>query len=1642
MAVESRIQTIREKEHPLVAVSVTIGTHEEGTTERRTPTQKSGGIQPGLDWSKFPSGAQFGVTSRDPYRPGHGDHPSLEVYPLEIEVVVTESQSTTIIAGEGALRENHLGGRDTTTSCGALTTGRKGKAREGSNGAESEGQGWARCPSKSKGKSKRSGKSKSEGKGGSKRQSEAEGTGPGSRSPEAPCSTPRRAEGSATLGLRPHSKRRRSHCGRTPEGEADRRGGGALLPQGVQGSGERCHSVPRGRSGDFEAASYGHHRRGATEVAEWNSRIGAPLDTLWRGVQPRGDSRGPHPRCEDPEEKERRGRGALGGQPGKSVPPGEGGRAIVPESSSEGARPEESSRCCSGGRESRKEKEKGERKGEEKEEAKKGEGGSQEEEYVERKFLIGEASPGWNSSKGGVTEDCEKPVPGNGLGSGRTGPTEGGAPGQTLCAQKRKAKFFRLRLIQRELKRRKTGGRGGHRLPAGGKGAGHCRGVSRRLGTSSPEPDEVQPHAAPWRGRQRRSLSAGSRAILPASAAEKSWRSHGERAVEPLCGSRLAGQRQTSSSAGPDSSTGQECRINTRRHSLDSLPETRGLAGRAGHYHGDLGAEGGAKSGSRRGQNEVVGHLAGYPLLPEPEGRRKGQTRKRRRRQERRKESELKGRWQAKRRGCRKGHLKKRSEELKKKTGGISPGGDSKSGLGSPGPANLEGEQTGERSYKGGSALAPLPEEKEPSHQGRVAGENPYQALVQSMLEATPPFEGATGPNGLGHSPVAADEMFDGGRRGVKKGFRQLSWGGCFLRDCGFYLFEELLEVLPLRSQNMGKRDSTAIFPLPTSRSLILEFFPDLSECELSWLTCAVVSLNSLWGDLVVNETPLNEGQQACLRELVKDVKRFVKIGVIIPELSWTDLFSVRSIDYKGDEVKVAKWFAWKNVEPALPKDVGSVPLEAVCSLGCRDYVENFDLYLRPKSEWKVSKAPRVMVHDDDWAQVCHGLVSSGVCDFILEDDVFHTDSGPLLNGMFGVSKDETTAQGTDIYRLIMNLIPLNGLCKPLAGDIDTLPSWSAMSPFFLQPNEGLLVSSEDVKCFFYTMSVPSCWRRFLSFNKLVPDAVLPGHLQGSRVYLTSCVLPMGFLNSVSLAQHVHRNLVKWSASDENADEEGANNPEGELRKDHGFTCHNPSWRIYLGNYDLLEKVKLCEVNDLEGTCPNGILSLRNEYERWTVPRNLKKAVQRSSLCELQGATVDGTLGVAYPREQKLAKYFGLAVRLCQQTTATQRQWQVVCGGLVYFSMFRRPLLGALNQVWQHILDFDRKQKVSLPTPEDCRLEIYRFLGMLPLARLDFRLDVNAMVTGSDASSSGGGICASTGLTSVGGMVANGALRGEVPEPAGDMAVFSLGLFDGIGALRVALETINVRVLGHVSVECNKAAQRVVEAHYPGVEVVDSVTDIDQDMVDKWAGRYSQCSLVVIGAGPPCQGVSGLNPDRRGALKDERSSLFSEVPRIREIVRKAFRWCPVHTIMESVASMDDHDRDTMSHGYGGEPLRCDAGTFTWCHRPRLYWLSWELQTGQDVFIDQSGKIATLHLSGSQPLNEVVRSGWHKVDDSQAFPTFTTSRPRERPGRKPAGVHQCSIEELERWHRDSFRFPPYQYRRSHALINGAGDLKTP
>eukprot|EP00435_Cladocopium_sp_Y103_P064326 s581_g26.t1 len=773
-----------------------------------------------------------------------------------------------------------------------------------------------------------------------------------------------------------------------------------------------------------------------------------------------------------------------------------------------------------------------------------------------------------------------------------------------------------------------------------------------------------------------------------------------------------------------------------------------------------------------------------------------------------------------------------------------------------------------EEGYKGGKEVAPRLESDDVDLPGGSKLEE-MPPVRQSMHEATTKLAAAEfgqslqeNPGTTGKSDCLAFKTTADAFESESKKDASFALQGLQLGQCGSVLVQRLLEVLPLCSQTTGKGDSHSLFPLPTSRSSFLALFPDLIPQELVWLECLCLSLNSCWGGPIQTSAKISKVQQKCLQGLVKDVRRFCAIQAKVETFDWKDFFKIRSVDYKGEEVKVARKFSWDNIAPALPREVGKVPLAEMC-----------------------------------------------ICTFIEESEVFHVKGEPLLNGMFGVTKEEWTDSGWEILRLIMNLVPLNSLCLPMNGDVHTLPSWGGMSPFFLQPTQNLLVTSEDVKCFFYTMSVPSTWVKYLAFNKPVPQAVLPGHLQGKLVYLASLVLPMGFLNSVSLAQHVHRNLVLASGGGQ------VNAPEAELRKDRSFTSSSTPWRVYLDNYDLLEKVEATQMTQVEGSQAPGVMALRQEYEKWEVPRNVKKAVQRSAKAELQGAIVDGVAGVAYPKDSKLAKYLGMAWALASQKWASQKQWQA----------------------------------------------------------------------------------------------------GHAPDCL--LYVLTIGLFDGLGALRVCHDVLQVHVLGHVSVEKSAAARRVVEAHYPGTIVLDDVATVTPDVVKEWSTLFSQCSLVLLGAGPPCQGVSGLNADRKGALKDERSCLFSHVPRIRELVRQHFRWCPVYTIMESVASMDATDRATMTEAFGEDPYACNAGSMTWCHRPRLYWLDWEVKpgVGAEVIAACGSEPAQVVLTALQPIEQVANQlGW----DNALW------------RRSSVGKKICIVS------------PLYQYREVHCLVNSRNSLRVP
>ena len=177
-----------------------------------------------------------------------------------------------------------------------------------------------------------------------------------------------------------------------------------------------------------------------------------------------------------------------------------------------------------------------------------------------------------------------------------------------------------------------------------------------------------------------------------------------------------------------------------------------------------------------------------------------------------------------------------------------------------------------------------------------------------------------------------------------------------------------------------------------------------------------------------------------------------------------------------------------------------------------------------------------------------------------------------------------------------MNLIPANKLVRNLGGDVSTLPSLTSLGPLDLGRDEVLVLSSEDIRCFFYLFSTPPCWHKFMAFKKEVPPELVKD-FRGEPHFLASRVLPMGFLSSVSIAQHVHRRVARLSLHGI-APSRG---PQSEMRKDKPMSSSKWLYRVYLDNFDILEKMdsKLADLIRGTGTFIGGCHAIpKNQWNK------------------------------------------------------------------------------------------------------------------------------------------------------------------------------------------------------------------------------------------------------------------------------------------------------------------------------------------------------------------------------------------------------------------------------------------------------------
>ena len=168
------------------------------------------------------------------------------------------------------------------------------------------------------------------------------------------------------------------------------------------------------------------------------------------------------------------------------------------------------------------------------------------------------------------------------------------------------------------------------------------------------------------------------------------------------------------------------------------------------------------------------------------------------------------------------------------------------------------------------------------------------------------------------------------------------------------------------------------------------------------------------------------------------------------------------------------------------------------------------------------------------------------------------------------------------------------------------------------------------------------------------------------------------------------------------------------------------------------------------------------------------------------------------------------------------------------------------------------------------------------------------------------------------------------------------------------------------------------------------------------------------------------------------------MPRIEQLCKAHFPWAQVHTILESVASMDVQDRRAMSSDLQINPVRVDAGGISLAHRPRLYWCTWDLVPEEGLTLTPKGgeeweAYTEVTLNANLDPSDYLEAGW-TLKPGCKLATFTTSRPSDKPGRRPAGLAGCDDEAKARWRADNHRYPPYQYKGEFCVHHANGQVR--
>ena len=818
-----------------------------------------------------------------------------------------------------------------------------------------------------------------------------------------------------------------------------------------------------------------------------------------------------------------------------------------------------------------------------------------------------------------------------------------------------------------------------------------------------------------------------------------------------------------------------------------------------------------------------------------------------------------------------------------------------------------------------------------------------------------------------------------------------------------------------------------------------------------TWHGLAVIGLNFLHGDREKG-TPPWPGSQATIAQEQALVRIWDMLKVFFddkervgvprtPLHDWDQEIKDLSISYTGEVVEKAKWVTLEQILPGLPSPEhgGLVNILELVPPDIAEALQHPERLIREDWPEQMPK-PRVLCEDAEWDRVVEALFQRNIVQPI--DTFVQVGEDHVLNGVFGVPKaDKKLPSGEEVLRLIIDLRASNWLLHQLDGDTQTLTGAASFQRIMVSEGEELLVSGEDLVSAFYLFALPACWAPFMALGKSVPGRCV-GRPEEEWSFVGLSVLPMGWHSSVGIMQAAHRRIALGSPLRGGA---GLSRL-AEISRTAVFPDldEGAGWSIYLDDTTILEKLSAQAVADLEGRPPKEQEQLRCAYEWWGIPTNPQKALVRCQKAERLGALIDGKRGVLRTTTKRSLDLISLGTWIRGQKWVPRKTLQVYAGKAVHILQFRRCLFSCLDVLFRAIAHGPS----NCPVTEELRSEMFVLEVLLPLTQCDLKAAVDPIVTASDACETGAGVCYASRLTRAGEeevkqILETGEVQGRTavadPTQLGEEEkVLIIDLFAGIGGLTLSLEKAGVHWCHLGIVEKDPDCRRLLRRTYPGATFHSDVTRFGKKEISDLIKKVPGITGVVVGGGSPCQGLSRLSSKRRH-FDDERSSLFFEASRIfrevDEVAAEKKLW--VLKMLENVVA-DPADIREMSRELKMQPTLVDAQYLSRARRPRLFWLSVEPVSVDDVEVVQHQEYRQLvYKAKVEPLALFLQDQceWEAGlrDEKARFPTFTRCIARARPPPDPAGLSETEAGARARWEGDLFRYPPYTYKDEYMVL---------